>query len=101
MDKAYKIYSKYVDKNIPNPVTEVYSPCQQGEEDIEWRDAKTKQKIPKKPFVCVLHTSCVLGLFEITNDEVDENGMFCGTEVLTNDFGSTLTFMIKTIKTQH
>jgi len=48
----------------------------------------TGEIMPKPP--------CGLGLFEIENHKVDENG----SQVLQNAFGSTLSFMIQTIKTQ-
>jgi len=111
MSAPHQLFSKYVDTLNPDPSTEVFTAYQQGAEDMVETNPTTGKIMPKSAFMCrktlrVWPTTphkgapCGLGLFEIENHEIDENGIFCGREVLQNAFGSTLTFMIQTIKTQ-
>jgi len=115
MSAPHQLFSKYVDTLNPDPSAEVFTACQQGAEDMVETNPTTGEIMPKSAFMCMKNTACVahnpkgpfrggppcgLGLFEIENHEVDENGLFCGSQVLQNAFGSTLSFMIQTIKTQ-
>ena len=100
MSAPHQLFSKYVDTLNPDPSAEVFTACQQGAEDMVETNPTTGEIMPKSGFMCMKNTACVLGLFEIENHEVDENGLFCGSQVLQNAFGSTLSFMIQTIKTQ-
>ena len=100
MSVPHQLFSKYVDTLHPDPSTEVFTACQQGVEDMLETNPTTGEIVPKSAFMCMTNTACVLGLFEMENHEIDENGLFCGQEVLQNEFGSTLSFTIRTIKTQ-
>ena len=75
-------FSKYVDTLNPDPSAEVFTACQQGAEDMVETNPTTGEIMPKSAFMCMKNTACCgLGLFEIENHKVDENG----SQVLQNE----------------